>query len=167
MAGDGFGSIPKKPGVYCLRAQRMGKYNPTKTIARYLESPLFAALQAMGDASEKLFNDSGLGTGWGWKWYANEAKQYMSGLDRIAVSTDGVLPCPILYIGRSSSLWHRVMQLMGIGHVANHPLWALLHSGWPIELAVRVVTDFKEEEHRLKLAYCNGHDGELAPLMKK
>ncbi len=164
--GQLFGTIPRKPGVYCLRALRIGENDQSAAIAKYLKSPLFAALRAMGNASEKLFNDCGFGEGWGWKWYAKEARDRLDSMKTIVVGSGGDLPCPILYIGCSSSLWHRIKQLMEIGHVANHPLWAQLDSGWPIDLAVRVTSNFKEAEGRLKNAFRKAHGGELAPMMK-
>ena len=167
MTGDGFGDIPKKPGVYCLRTQRIGDYDQAATVARYLGSPMFAALQAMSNASEMLFNDCGFGQGWGWKWYADEAKQRLESMKAIAVDGDGSLLCPILYIGCSTSLWHRMKQLMEIGHVANHPLWALLYSRWPIELGIRITEDCKAVERQLKQAYRDAHNGQLAPIMKR
>src|SRR5260370_8030559 len=135
-----FSIIPQKPGVYCLRALRIGEYDQATTIARYLESPLFDALKAMGVASEKLFHDFELGDGWGWEWYAEDAKRIES-MKTIKVGTDGILSCPILYIGCSTSLWHRISGLMEIRHVANHALWAILHSACPIELSFLVLTD--------------------------
>ncbi len=168
-AGSGdnrFSNIPQEPGVYCLRALRMGEFDLATTIARYLESPLFDAVKAMGVASEKLFHDLGVGDGWGWKWYAKDAKK-IEAMKTIMVNSDRVLSCPTLYIGCSTSLWDRISGLMEIRHVANHALWAFLHSGWPIELAFRVVTDCKGEEKRLKQAYRNQHDGQLAPFMNR
>jgi hypothetical protein len=163
----GFGNVTSDPGVYCVRAAHCGETDPDKIIKAYRSSQLYSAFQAMADSSERFFKLCGLGPEWGWKWYTSYADKRLERIRLIDYDQRGGLTCPILYIGCSKSLQGRMRQLMDLEHTVNHPLWALLFSGWRLELAVRVANGHKEEEARLKQLYCEAHNERLPPLMGK
>jgi hypothetical protein len=95
-----------------------------------------------------------------------EADKLVERIRDIRVNANGLLACPVLYIGRSKTMNRRVRELLYLAHPANHPLWALLYSGWKLELAFRDADDPGKEENRLKSAYKKAH-GRLAPLMER
>jgi hypothetical protein len=163
----GFGKIPSEAGVYCLRAARVGEADPNKIIEKYRQSPLYKALESLGDSSDHFFASCGLGQGWGWKGYASDADLRLSRLLSIPFDTRGELACPILYIGCTKSLYRRMQDLMWLEHTVNHPLWALLYAEWTLELAFRLAQDHKQEECRLKQDYSETHGGSLPPLMDR
>src|SRR5262245_66083253 len=66
--GKVFGNVPQQRGVYCIRASTLGEKEPSKVIERYLQSPLYAALRTLHEASEVFFTSGGMAEGWGWKW---------------------------------------------------------------------------------------------------
>ncbi len=161
----GFESIPIDRGIYCIRAARSGETDSDKLIEAYRGSRLYEALRSMGESSEGFFQECGLGPEWGWTWYATYAEKRLKRIQSIAYDEAGALACPILYIGCSKSLQGRMRQLMDLEHTLNHPLWALLYSGWKLELAVRVVNSYKEAESRPKEDFRSAHQGQLPPLM--
>jgi hypothetical protein len=163
--GDkGFGQIPRKAGIYCIRAARVGETNASKIIETYKQSPLYRAFATLFEFSDLFFDSCGFDRGWGWKWYTTDADRDVSKIESISIDAQGNLDCPILYIGCSKSLPRRMREMMYLGHTVNHPLWPLLCSGWVLEIASRPMEDCKGEEHRLKDAYRAGH-GRLPPLM--
>jgi hypothetical protein len=121
----------------------------------------------MAEASEQFFQDCGMGPEWGWKWYTSYADKRLDRIRSIANDRRRGLACPVLYLGCTKSLQVRMLQLMDLEHTLNHPLWALLLSGWSLELAVRKVDGYKAEETRLKQLYRKAHDGGLPPLMDR
>lgn len=161
----GFGDVTSDPGVYCIRTAHCGETDQDKIIEGYRRSRLYSAFQAMADSSEQFFQLCGLGPGWGWNWYTSYADNRLQRIRSIRYDQSGGLACPILYIGCSKSLQGRMRQLMDLEHTLNHPLWALLLSGWRVELGVHVADGYKEEESRLKQVYRDAHHGELPPLM--
>jgi hypothetical protein len=160
----GFGQIARKAGVYCIRVSRVGETNPSQIVKKYQESPLYTVLKSLGRSSEEFFQSCGFGKDWGWTWYATEADKDLSKIESISTDARGDLDCPVIYIGCSRSPPKRVGEMMYLAHVVNHPLWALLCSGWNLEIASRSAPDYKEEERRLKDAYRAAH-GRLPPLM--
>jgi hypothetical protein len=161
----GFGQIARKAGVYCIRVSRAGKETrPSEIVKKYKQSPLYTALKSLGQFSDGFFESCGFGKGWGWSWYVTDADKDLSKIEFISTNARGNLDCPILYIGCSRSPPKRMRELMYLAHVVNHPLWALLCSGWNLEIASRSAQDYKEEEGRLKEAYGAVH-GRLPPLM--
>lgn len=163
---NGFDKIPHQPGVYCLRVAAVGEKDPERIISRFLKSPMYEAFLAMADRSEKFFLKCGFRKGWGWNAYQSGPTKELAGVRALSIS-EGKIDCPVLYIGRSSSLNRRMSNLMEWAHPFNHPLWALLYSGWQIHLAVRSVDDYGGEEKRLKEQYRAGHKQELPLFMKR
>src|SRR5262245_28550415 len=121
-AANGFGNVTSQAGVYCIRVARIGETDPNKIIESYRRSPLYRAFQMMDVASDTFFESCGLGTGWGWKWYADYAGERLERIRSITFDAGGQAVCPILYIGFSKSLQGRMGQLMELEHTANHPL---------------------------------------------
>jgi hypothetical protein len=143
----GFGDVTLEPGVYCIRVSRLGETDPDIIVQRYRDSQVYRALQTLYDASKHFFDSCGFGPAdWGWSGYVEDANKRLERLARVRgviINGSGELHCPILYIGCSnSSLQRRMGESMWLAHTVNHPLWALLHSGWTLELAFRAVPDY-------------------------
>lgn len=163
----GFGALAAASGVYCLRARRAPVTNVAALVSEYQKSPIFTALRCLDSSSGVFFNNIGLGLGWEWG-YSNHANERLARLEQIRTDEGGCLLCPILYVGCSKSLYRRLHELLWLRHTINHPLWALLHSGWEFDLGY-ALGDGRHlvEEARIKAAYRARHGGQLPALMAR
>ncbi|XXF78889.1 hypothetical protein P2318_03780 [Myxococcaceae bacterium GXIMD 01537] len=163
----GFEDVPAEPGVYVLRVSSFGTRDLNHIQQAFESSPFIKAAQALDLESEKLFKGLEFGEGWGWT-DASYWQERLSRLSRIPME-EGKLQCPLLYIGKASSLWRRMTELAIRGHTANAPFWALLMAGWKIEVGFRVTSKQGEaaEEDRLKAVFGERHGGLLPPLVHR
>jgi hypothetical protein len=145
----------------------VGEKSPTKVVEEYKKSSLYQCCRTVVETTESFFASCGLGSGWGWGWYVANPDKRLKRILSISLDSEGGLLCPVLYIGCGKSLRTRVRQFMWLKHTVNHPLWALLYSGWQLELAVRLAADFQGEEKRLKWIYRDQHARKLPPLMDR
>jgi len=163
----GFEAVPPSPGIYSLRVRMVGTANMRAVQQQYIESEFYRALLAADAASEKFFAGLEFGDGWG---YRNEsyATDRLARLDRVKV-VKGKLACPVIYIGASNNLRRRMIELAHVGHTINHPLWALLHAGWKIDVGVRETDHGEErpEEQRMMQQYAQAHDDQLPALVER
>lgn len=161
---NGFGNVPREPGVYCIRVSCVGETEPSKIIENYHQSPLYKALLTLRESTEHFFESCGLRQGWGWGGYVEDAENRLRRIEQLTINAQGKPNCPILYLGCSKSLHRRMHELMYLEHTVNHPLWALLFSGWVLDLAFRTAQNHMEAESSLKEAYRAAH-GDTLPLL--
>ncbi len=152
--------VPKKPGVYVLRASNMGQYYGDKFQRRYLTE-----ITQLHRQKRHLFKKFGL------TWIPDSnlefIKRRLDRLGRIEHDIEG--SCSILYIGSSKNLRQRLEQLFckEDRHTIEHPVRALLLNGWQIECAWKPTPNYREEEKQLKIAFKIEHSGALPPLVNR
>jgi hypothetical protein len=164
---NGFDNVPERSGTYVLRVRKVGETDVDRIRQAFLDSKFMVHLKLSDEGSEELFKSAGMGTGWG----RSDSTYWTERLDRLKnlEIKNEILACPIIYIGKSNNLWRRMVELANGGHTANSPVWALLYSGWELELgfAVGRKKAETEEEARLKSEYAGIHDGALPPLVQR
>ncbi|MFY0567818.1 hypothetical protein ACN28E_28865 [Archangium lansingense] len=163
----GFGPVPAEPGVYVLRVAAIGAVDPTLIKETYLKSDFMQVRTKLDKESEAFFKNLGLGEGWGTR-IESYSRQRLERLTRLELN-NGVLGCPVIYIGKANSLRRRMEELACAGHTANDPVWALLLSNWQLEIGIRTVSRGleKSEEERLKDIYRTYHGGRLPALVDR
>ncbi|AGC48053.1 hypothetical protein MYSTI_06780 [Myxococcus stipitatus DSM 14675] len=165
--GGAFANILADSGVYVLRVRKEGTTDLEHVKKTFTSSP-FMKLQGKVDASSgAMFAELGLGEGQNWA-FAEYYLQRLERLDRLSIQ-QGRLTCPIIYIGRANNLQRRLNELAFYGHTINAPFWALLMSGWELEVGIKTMEEKTEtaEEARLKELYRELHDDALPPFVHR
>jgi len=166
-AGGPFSGIPTSSGVYVLRVSKVGTTDIDRVKKKFSSSPFMKIRDRMDASSGAMFAELGLGEDQGWA-LSDFYRRRLERVDRIAIK-QGILTCPIIYIGRANSLQRRLNELAFDGHTINAPFWALLMSGWELEVGFKKMRKKAEtaEEARLKGIYRKLHSNDLPPLVKR
>lgn len=162
-----FSSIPASSGVYMLRVSKVGTTDLDRVKKKFSSSPFMKIRDRMDASSGAMFAELGLGEGQGWA-LSDFYQRRLERVNRIAIK-QGILTCPIIYIGKANSLQRRLNELAFDGHTINAPFWALLMSGWEFEVGFKKMRKKAEtaEEARLKGIYRDLHRNDLPPLVQR
>jgi len=152
--------LPNRPGVYALRTSRKGKHSGDAFEQRYLTEVV-----QLHEYKRNFFHKFGLT----WTPDSNPAfiRRRLERLSRIGHDNEG--SCSILYIGGSKNLRQRLEQLLckEDRHTIEHPVRALLLTGWQIKCAWKPTLNYREEEKQLKAAFKMEHSGAMPPLVDR
>jgi hypothetical protein len=158
--------VPKTSGVYCLKCNKPGKLSELEAIASYRKSPYVKALRDHERAKRDFLEGVGIPPR-----EEDADSSYIvivNRLDRLLkVDLASGKACPVLYLGETNNLSRRLDELLHGGHTANHPVWALLLAGWPIDYGWYGVKSFKQTESQVKRDFKDRHEGQLPPLVER